>query len=61
MRTEWLVGDIPGPTFSWDDIRKRMKWYLRGLDLSRMDECVTVSFCTHLRLMWTVNFALEIF
>ena len=53
-RTEWLEGDIPGSAFSWNDIRKRMKWYLRGLDQSRMDECVTVSFLdppeTHVNL-----------
>lgn len=54
MRTEWLEGDIPGPAFSWNDIRKRMKWYLRGLDQSRVDECVTASFLdppeTHVNL-----------
>lgn len=54
MRTEWLERDTPGPAFSWNDIRKRMKWYLRGLDQSRMDECVMASFLdppeTHVNL-----------
>lgn len=52
---------IPGPAFSWDAVRERerVNWCLRVLDLSRMDECGIA--CTHHKLMWALNSALEIF